>query len=65
MTANEWVNLRVTGDEKDKSDAVIQSVQDVYPILTRAQILRAALREGLAVLAKRPRRALQSASAVQ
>lgn len=63
MAASEWVNLRVTGAEKKRAEDVIESVRRECPILTRAQVLRAALREGLVALGKNPKRAVQVASA--
>ncbi len=56
--ANEWLQVRVTEAERKKTDELLKRVQEACPILTRAQVLRAALREGLAVLDADPSKAV-------
>lgn len=56
--AKEWVQVRVTADEKKRVDRILATVRKKAPILTNAQLIRAALREGLSVLESHPEQAL-------
>lgn len=53
-----WFQVRVSGEERKRSDALLENLLKRFPIATRAGLIRAALRLGFDALEREPELAL-------
>lgn len=60
MAANEFVQVRVTPPERERVDKITKGVSDRFPgLVTKAAVMRAALRIGLKALERHPNKVLE------
>lgn len=62
MPAKDWLQVRVSEAERKTLDSVLAGLVEEYPAFTRASVLRAAVRIGLAEIRRRPQTALVGAA---